>query len=242
MLFPTSKPPDGRTTLQLNQNDSRQLDNGQKDDHCNSCVVAAPSAELTVDNCTAMPARSLLILLSFLLAGVAHGFVQPKPASSLQQQRHQMALFDDEDTSTFDALVRFGPAPFMIRLLQPDKYEAGVQKFMKEEGCSRVVAHRNMDAYFLDPNGWVVARDRATRRGEVTPDYTGQSAVQRRPVFSFFWAIFVFWFFLSFIPTRVTELGGINPHALSGGFCTPDVRVVDDHGREQFYCSKPGAM
>lgn len=131
----------------------------------------------------------------------------------------------DDDTSTFDALLRFGPAPAAVRIFQPEKYEESVENFMKKEGCSRLIAVRNMDAYFSDPIGWALKRERAKDYGE-TIDYTRKSGVQKRPVFSFFWAIFVFWFFIVFLPTRITELGGIQPSALSGGICDPSETVL----------------
>ena len=46
-------------------------------------------------------------------------------------------------------------------------------------------------------------------------DYSTKSGVQNRPVFSFFWACWCFYFFFIFLPARVTELGGINPSGFS---------------------------
>jgi len=148
------------------------------------------------------------------------------------------ALFDDDDTSDFDALLRFGPAPFITRITQREKYEAAVEKFQRKEGCSKVEAVRNMDAYFSDPDGWVLSRGRIEKYGEKI-DYTKKSGVQKRPIFSTFWAVFIFWFFLIFLPTRVQELDNSSkPKAFEGGFCMPDVRYYDEKGKQQFKCKR----
>lgn len=150
---------------------------------------------------------------------------------------HLHALFDEDDISNFDALVRFGPAPFITRVTQPDRYWEAVEKYEKEEGCSRVEAVRNMDAYFTDPTGWVVKKQRAKFRGESLPDYSGQSGVQKRPIFSAFWTVLLLWFFLILVPSRVGEQG-ISPSAFKGGFCPPSVRVIEETGKINFRCEQ----
>lgn len=172
---------------------------------------------------------------------------QPLPASSpvrVTSPLHRpptptplLALFDDDDLSTFNALCQFGPAPAIVRITQPEKFQAAVAKYMREESCSELVATRNMDAFFSDPSGWVLARGREEKFGEVA-DYTRKSGVQKRPLFSAFWAAFCFWFFLSFLPHRVQELGGFHPSVGRGGLCVPDVRRFDEQGRQQFECSE----
>lgn len=42
-----------------------------------------------------------------------------------------------------------------------------------------------MDAYFSDPDGWVLSRGRIEKYGEKI-DYTKKSGVQKRPIFSTF--------------------------------------------------------
>ena len=54
----------------------------------------------------------------------------------------------------FGSLTRQGPVPLFIRLVNSDTYEAAVDKYARQEGCSRLEAMANMDAYFADPNGW----------------------------------------------------------------------------------------
>jgi len=157
----------------------------------------------------------------------------PKKSST-----HLHALFDDDDISDFDALCRFGLATYINRVTQKDKYWEAVEKYQRKEGCTEVEAVRNMDAYFTDPTGWVVKRQRSEKTGEPMPDYTGKSGVQKRPVFSAFWAAFCFWFFFIFLPTRIIELGGFHPSALDGGLCPPNVRVIDADGKEQFECAQ----
>lgn len=44
------------------------------------------------------------------------------------------------------SLIRQGPVPFIVRLVDPDKYERSVQAYMAKEGCSRREAQGNMDA------------------------------------------------------------------------------------------------
>lgn len=56
------------------------------------------------------------------------------------------------------SLIRQGPVPFVIRLVKPDTYEAAVQKYIAREGCDRITAQGNMDAYFQDPNGWTLSK------------------------------------------------------------------------------------
>mmetsp|Transcript_658 Transcript_658/g.1321 ORF Transcript_658/g.1321 Transcript_658/m.1321 type:complete len:208 (-) Transcript_658:80-703(-) len=160
----------------------------------------------------------------------------PPPSYLSHPSPNRLSLFEDDDISDFNALCQFGPAPFVVRLTDREKFWRSVDDFQAKEGCSRVVAVRNMDAFFSDPNGWVLARDRAEKYGEVK-DYTKKSGVQKRPVFSFFWTCLVVWFFFSFLPTRIGELG-VHPSAFQGGFCPPDVRIIDENGRESFECKK----
>ena len=98
-----------------------------------------------------------------------------------------------------------------------------------------------MDAYFADPIGWGLRREREKQFGEVV-DYTKKTGVQKRPVFSLFMVILTSWFFLIFLPTRVDELGGLKPSALEGGLCPPDVRIIDENGRERFECKPKSAF
>lgn len=144
-------------------------------------------------------------------------------------------LFEDDDVSAFNTLCQFGPAPFFVRTTQSSKYWKAVYKFEKEENVSRVLAVRNMDAYFSDPIGWGLKRDREKKYGEKV-DYSRKTGVQKRPAFSLFMLLLTSWFFLLFLPTRIYELGGLKPSALNGGLCPPEVRIIDENGKERFEC------
>jgi len=128
--------------------------------------------------------------------------------------------FDIDDLSPVDTLMRRGVIPLSIRLLNKEKYETAVVDYMQKERCDRATAQRNMDAFFNDPNGWVISYGRKRDLGEDFGDINAPTGVQKRPVFSFFWASFCFWLFFIFFPTRIQELGGIQPSAgTSGGAC-----------------------
>lgn len=128
--------------------------------------------------------------------------------------------FDVNDLSPLDTLLRRGVVPLGIRLGRPQKYEQAVLDYMTKEGCDRATAQRNMDAFFNDPNGWVVSYGRKRDLGEDFGDINAPTGVQKRPVFSLLWGSFCFWLFFVFFPTRIQELGGIEPSfGTSGGAC-----------------------
>ena len=174
----------------------------------------------------------------------SHGFSRQNEKlklSKIKQKKSRLGLFEDDDISAFNCLAQFGPAPFFIRLTQSDKYWAAVDDYQRQEGTTRVDAVRNMDAYFADPIGWGLKRERAKKFGEVIDYNSRKTGVQKRPVFSLFMLILTSWFFLSFLPSRMNELGGMKPSALNGGFCPPDVRVIGEDGRESFECAAKGS-
>lgn len=133
--------------------------------------------------------------------------------------------FDVNDLSPLDTLLRRGVVPLAVRLAKSEEWEDAVELYMKKDGCDRATAQRNMDKYFNDPNGWVVAKQRERDLGEDFGDINAPTGVQKRPVFSFFWAAFCFWIFFSFFPTRIAELGGIHPSYGSSGMCNLPVRT-----------------
>merc|ERR1740139_2070217 len=144
--------------------------------------------------------KVLLIASLSIFRRSASGFVPISPRTLvIPKSGSRLFLFEDDDMSAFNALCQYGPTPFFIRITQKERYWEAVDNFQKKDGCSRVLAVRNMDAYFSDPSGWLVARDREKKYGEVT-DYTKKTGVQKRPVFSLFWASFLFYFFF-FIST-----------------------------------------
>ena len=146
--------------------------------------------------------------------------------------------FDVDDLSPLDTLLRRGVIPLTVRLTQSQRYEDAVRNYMRKEGCDRPTAQRNMDAFFNDPNGWVVAKGRERDLGEDFCDINAPTGVQKRPVFSALWAGFCFYFFFVFLPARVEELGGISPSLGSNGYCLETVKVVDESGATKFVCPK----
>jgi len=89
-----------------------------------------------------------------------------------------------------------------------------------------------MDAFFQDPNGWVLQKERGRKLGGLEDlDYNAPTGVQKRPVFSVVWAGFCFWLFFSFFPTRIGELGGFKPSAIENGVCTYTTSVSEGGGK-----------
>lgn len=127
--------------------------------------------------------------------------------------------FDVNDLSPLDTLLRRGVVPLGIRLFRPQKYEEAVVNYMRKERCDRATAQRNMDAFFNDPNGWIVSYGRKRDLGEDFGDINAPTGVQKRPVFSLLWGSFCVWLFFVFFPTRIEELGGIQPSATTNGAC-----------------------
>lgn len=134
---------------------------------------------------------------------------------------------DMDDLSPIDTLLRRGVIPLGIRLFNEEKYEDAVVNYMKKDGCDRATAQRNMDAFFNDPNGWVVNQGRMRDLGEDYGDINAKTGVQKRPVFSTVWAVFTFWAFFIFFPGRIAELGGVNPSLPDNGYCSFPVQTVD---------------
>lgn len=142
--------------------------------------------------------------------------------------------FDVNDLSPLDTLLRRGVVPLGIRLLRPEKYETAVLDYMRKERCDRATAQRNMDAFFNDPNGWVVSYGRKRDLGEDFGDINAPTGVQKRPVFSFFWGTFCVWLFFVFFPTRIAELGGVQPSfTQEGGACLYQQKAADG----SLYCA-----
>ena len=133
--------------------------------------------------------------------------------------------FDVNDLSPLDTLLRRGIVPVGVRVFRPQKYEDAVLNFMEKENCDRATAQRNMDAYFNDPNGWIVQYNRKRELNEII-DYNAPTGVQKRPIFSFVWGSFCCWLFFIFFPTRIAELGGIQPTYLQeGGMCKYPIKT-----------------
>eukprot|EP00548_Thalassiothrix_antarctica_P007051 CAMPEP_0194151820 /NCGR_PEP_ID=MMETSP0152-20130528/49649_1 /TAXON_ID=1049557 /ORGANISM="Thalassiothrix antarctica, Strain L6-D1" /LENGTH=242 /DNA_ID=CAMNT_0038855903 /DNA_START=33 /DNA_END=761 /DNA_ORIENTATION=- len=131
--------------------------------------------------------------------------------------------FDVTDLSPLDTLLRRGFIPFSVRLTQNSKYETSVLNYMETDRCDRATAQRNMDAYFCDPNGWVISKQRTKNLGENFGDINGPTGVQKRPIFSFIWGTFTVWAIFVFFPGKIAANGGIHP----SGFCVSERVVVN---------------
>ena len=116
-----------------------------------------------------MTAGALLVALvvSIALLG-AQGMRASRPATRLLAKGR--GDFGTEGYGPLGSLSRQGPVPFFIRLVNPDTYNAAVEKYMAQEGCDRTTAMANMDAYFQDPNGWAGKKLRAKREGTTEQD------------------------------------------------------------------------
>ena len=169
-----------------------------------------------------------------LLGSSCSGFTPTSRQQQLQTPRTTTSLsetkiskedwtfnpFDVNDLSPLDTLLRRGVVPLGIRLGRPEKYEEAVLDYMRKERCDRATAQRNMDAFFNDPNGWVVSYGRKRDLGEDFGDINAPTGVQKRPVFSLLWGSFCVWLFFVFFPTRIEELGGVQPtFTQPGGAC-----------------------
>jgi len=131
---------------------------------------------------------------------------------------------DVNDLSPLDTLLRRGFIPFSVRLTQNSRYEEAVLNYMEKDGCNRATAQRNMDAYFCDPNGWVISKQRTKNLGEDFGDINGPTGVQKRPLFSLIWGAFSIWVIFSYFPAKIAANGGIRPT----GFCmTERVKTAD---------------
>ena len=133
----------------------------------------------------------------------AQGFIGLKPR--VTRMRHKMGvemkveLDPNVGYGPFGSLTRQGPVPLFIRLTNPDTYEAAVDKYARQEGCSRLEAMANMDAYFADPNGWAGDKLRE-KNGKMPPrDYINVNqnpfnlaltAIWAVGILGLFWRIF----------------------------------------------------
>eukprot|EP00640_Fibrocapsa_japonica_P006967 CAMPEP_0113933872 /NCGR_PEP_ID=MMETSP1339-20121228/1195_1 /TAXON_ID=94617 /ORGANISM="Fibrocapsa japonica" /LENGTH=157 /DNA_ID=CAMNT_0000935381 /DNA_START=139 /DNA_END=612 /DNA_ORIENTATION=+ /assembly_acc=CAM_ASM_000762 len=89
------------------------------------------------------------------------------------------------------SLIRQGPVPFFIRLTDPNKYNAAVDKYMMQEGCTRIEAMANMDAYFQDPNGWTLQKFE-TQKGGFAPDYVSANMDPKQIALTAVWSAGLF--------------------------------------------------
>jgi len=87
-----------------------------------------------------------------------------------------------------DTLVRAGPLPFLIRLVQSDKYEQAVLKYMYDSKTSDLKnAQGNMDWFFKAPDVWVEQKMLEQQGKREVYDY-GKDPEPLRLVLSLVWA------------------------------------------------------
>jgi hypothetical protein len=69
------------------------------------------------------------------------------------------------------ALLRHGPAPFLQRIIDPQKYEQSVLQYMAATGCTRAEATGNMDAKLNNAADWAYQKLEEKKTGKKV-DYT----------------------------------------------------------------------
>merc|ERR1719443_496394 len=88
------------------------------------------------------------------------------------------------------SLYRAGPVPFLQRLVNADTYEQGVLKYMAQEGCGRVEAQGNMDAFLENPQDWAYQK-LEEKRGQPKRDYANANMDPKQLILSTLWACIV---------------------------------------------------
>ncbi|KAJ8610595.1 hypothetical protein CTAYLR_007161 [Chrysophaeum taylorii] len=129
--------------------------------------------------------RVALVICTWFATALA--FVPP---STSVRHRALRADPDDEGYAPIGSLIRQGPVPFFIRLVDPDKYERSVQKYMLEEGCGRREAQGNMDAYFENPTSWTLQKLRE-KDGAPKYDYATANTTPKQLILTAAWALIV---------------------------------------------------
>jgi hypothetical protein len=131
--------------------------------------------------------RCLLLFIFAAVLGLSSAFVAPSSSASSRIPTSPTALqpkFDptterweptsDADTegaySPLGSLIRAGPKPFFVRLLNGSEYEQAVYKYMASEGVGRKEAQGNLDAYFENAQDWAYQKN-VERNGGYKKDY-----------------------------------------------------------------------
>lgn len=99
-----------------------------------------------------------------------------KPTFNKETNKWERAPNDEDESDSelygpFGALLRHGPGPFITRLTKPDEYEQALLKYQATEGCTRLEAMGNMDAYFNNAADWAFQKN-AEKNGAPKVDYT----------------------------------------------------------------------
>lgn len=107
------------------------------------------------------------------------------------------ATLDEERPSAgyniVGSLYRAGPVPFIQRIVNADTYEQAVLKYMAQEGCDRVEAQGNMDAFLENPQDWAYQK-MSEKNGAAVKDYANANMEPKQIVLSTIWACIVFVF------------------------------------------------
>ena len=130
---------------------------------------------------------TFLLCLSAIL-GLSSAFVAPSSRIAQSASRADTSLAPQFDPSTekwepssdadlegsysaVGTLVRAGPKPFLVRLVNPGEYDQAVYKYMANENVGRKEAMGNMDAYFENAQDWAYQKN-VERNGGYKKDYT----------------------------------------------------------------------
>eukprot|EP00584_Thalassiosira_punctigera_P003691 CAMPEP_0172535350 /NCGR_PEP_ID=MMETSP1067-20121228/7403_1 /TAXON_ID=265564 ORGANISM="Thalassiosira punctigera, Strain Tpunct2005C2" /NCGR_SAMPLE_ID=MMETSP1067 /ASSEMBLY_ACC=CAM_ASM_000444 /LENGTH=207 /DNA_ID=CAMNT_0013320281 /DNA_START=96 /DNA_END=719 /DNA_ORIENTATION=+ len=95
---------------------------------------------------------------------------------------------EEQPYGPWGSFLRGGPAPFVVRALNPADYDQAVFKYMAQTGCSRAEAQGNMDAFFNNAADWAYQKGEEAR-GRPVVDYTELKPKQAALVVT--WALFV---------------------------------------------------
>lgn len=102
------------------------------------------------------------------------------------------------------SLLRQGPVPFFIRIVNPKTYDAAVSKYQALEKCDRITAMANMDAYFQDPNGWAANKLRSRKTG-VDIDYVNVNMDKGSLILTGIWATGIIGLFLRIFQVQILQ-------------------------------------
>lgn len=100
---------------------------------------------------------------------------------------------EEEPAAGYDiigSLYRAGPVPAFQRIVNTDTYEQGVLKYMAKEGCDRIEAQGNMDAYLENPQDWAFQK-MDEKRGGAVKDYANANMNPKQIILSTTWACIV---------------------------------------------------
>lgn len=109
---------------------------------------------------------AVLSVIAICQLRYVNAFRSLSTTSKYKSNRIKMTIDENVGYDAFGTLTRQGPVPYLIRVFQTETYNAAVDKYMRLENCSRLEAMANMDAYFMDPNGWAGNKLRERKTGK----------------------------------------------------------------------------